>query len=413
MNFKNICYFCLSHIYNMKKLFIVSIISILISLIIISKLLVIYNISSYDIKTAKNILGDTESLYKIEFSYINQNFEYAIDTYEFIEDIKSKYNATTYDYTSARFSELENNQDFWAQNPLPIESGREDLKSVSKILYADKNLFENYNLKDINGDKISLIPDSDTNKIVIGYNYKDIIPVGTILTSIESKRTYIVSQVLSPHSEWLNSSVLNLLSSSVNLDDYFITTPDSYYGQGGYVYGVFSYIYNVYVNIDDEDLKQVYEGIEQIADNHNVVITIKQFDNYVNEKINDNKNLYTLNIVLCIILTIISLTIIVVISIVSWISDMHDIGVLYANGFLSKDIFKIIVLENSIRFIIPLFISYTYILVSTNSIMNKVFYIPIFAEILVAGLVSVLIASYFSYKSIKSNSPVVLFKGEE
>ena len=407
--------YTLSHIYNQKGLFFVSIIASFISFLLIDNTLMIEKICTYDVELLEDAVQvEFDELYKINSSYVNFNQEYSEAINQFMEETKSIDGFGMYYFSTLKFQELKENQAYleWNQQQY-FGTAYENYPQVSHVLNLEEDLLGLCQLTDIEGNKITLQQQGDYFPLIVGYHYKEIVPVGTILTDSETGEVYIVTQILIEGATWMSSNVLADGSPAIELDDYFITLPNDYYTTGNYSIAAFSYVNSMYYYCTQPDLKDMQlKKIQEAADETGVIVEIESFQQFIQDYKQEYNELYVLKRILTVIVGIVTLVSMIIISVITWMLQKHDIGVGYANGIINADVLKMIGIENIIRLFLPMAAVFNYQELFGISENLKPLHQQSFFWIVFLGMIVGAIATVISYEIIKKYTPVMLLKGE-
>ena len=366
---------------------------------------------NYDIiMTHKILRKNRENLFKVNSGYLSVDVNYYQKYNKCIMELREKYNILIYEDTSicpnnvdpAKFQVLLNKE-------ISELEGSENgiLPSLLKI---DNKLLEFGNVKDNEGNILRLGKSDGRIEVAIGSMYEEIMPIGTIFQDKITRKEYVVAKVISDKQKWFNGAIYND-GRAVDLDSYIICGMDleDYSGVS-----CMAYYNNVFLYCDKSNAKNVIEDINKIAKQNDIYINVESFSEFEKSYIKEHENLYIFSLVLAILLMLVSMAFIVIVTIVDWMLEKHNIGILYANGFSNKDLFKVIMSENIIRLAIPIMISYNLILFTNLNLGITNIYRDILCGIMYfLFVVSIVIASIVSFCTIVKHVPIDLVYGEK
>lgn len=410
MNLINSFRLSVRHLYNKRKIFFMSSIIMLISIIMVFQVCCIYLACRYEINRIHNLFGsDIKKLYKIEQGYISSDIEYYQKFNDCIIKLRDEYDIAIYENTNILPTGVygEEFADFMMKNFTSEELERTG--GLPPFLKIDDSLISLIGLKDENNNDIHLGAIEGKLEVAIGSIYKNILPVGTEFYNRYTGQEYIVKYILKDGQSWIDGSIYKG-GRIESLNKCLIAAPDmEYYADG------LSSVYenNIYFLADASEIESVKDGIQCIADDNGVFINIMSFNEYEADYMKEHNNLYLFSFILVIILACSALVTVTVLSLVSWLLDYHDLGIFYANGLLSIDIFKIILIENMIRLLIPVFVAYAVVSMSDIWMNLALGYVnTIFIFISILFMIAIVLVSCITYKIIDRQTPSVLLKGE-
>ncbi len=408
MNFRNCFSFSISHLYNKKGLFYINSFIIAVSVIMVFRVLYVYIACNLEIIQAHDFFGNNRNqLYKIESDFMVWDFGYGKNYHDCIKELRDKYNIVLYENSNISivgdFKEditdyifMNTNDDVVLQTGMP------------HVLFADNELLELTKVKDKNGNLIRLGTEDGRIEVAVGSFFEEIMPVETVFSDRFMKQEYIVKYILADNQEWMYGTVYNggILES---MDEWIIALPD----MSRYTDGFVSYTNDVYLIADKDEAEYIKSDIEKIAKKYSVYLSVESFNNYEKSYKEDKHDMYFFSNVLVILLSLSAMIAVTTIALVSWFKDYHDIGVLCTNGFIDRDFFKIIFMENIIKLIFPGIIAFAILWAGDigRGLPVKFFYIT-FLAVMLLFLICIMIVSCIIYHEFKRNSPVNLIKGE-
>lgn len=409
MKFKNCLSFSISHLHNKRRLFFINSFILVVSIILVFRVFFIYIACNLEIIQAHDFFGNARNhLYKLESNFLVWDFGYSENYQDCIMELREKYNIVLYDNNSiypvgdfkediVDYTRLNTRSDtLWQTNGLP------------QMLFADSKLLEAIGIKDKNGNVIKLGIKDNKIEAAVGSFYEELMPVGTVFSDRFTKQEYIVSYILADNQEWMYGTVYN---SGVleNMDEWIVTLPNMSKFNDGFV----SYMNDVYLIADKDEVESIKADIEKIADKYGVYLLLESFDEYEKSYKELYHDMHYFSNVLVILLCVLAMAAVITISLVSWLKDYHDIGVLCTNGFLNTDFFKIILTENLIKLIFPGVIAFAILWVGDigRDLPVKLFHFT-FLIVMLLFLICTVLVSCVIYHEFKRNSPVNLIKGE-
>lgn len=158
--------------------------------------------------------------------------------------------------------------------------------------------------------------------------------------------------------------------------------------------------------------------IKKQAEQNDIFIDIYSMDEMEKNSLKDNNDEFRFCFLLAGIMIVTVAIIIIILSILSWVSDYHDIGILYANGFTNKDIFRIILIENIFKLLVSAILSMAWISIRNWNDLFTVYENSVYSSSIYVGIVLVYFAVLFfssvvSFALINRVSPCNLLKGEQ
>ncbi len=408
MRFKNCLSFSISHLHNKKKLFYINSLIMVVSVIMVFRVLFVYIACNFEMIQAHDFLGDNRNrLYKLESDFLVWDFGYSEQYHDCILELRDKYNLVLYE-NSGMFLKGDFKQDIIEYTLMNTKDDMVLQTGLPQVLFADNELLELTGVKDKNGNLIKLGTREGKIEIAVGSFYENIMPVGTVCCDGYTGQEYIVTSILADNQEWMYGTIYNN-GNLKSMDEWIVALPD----MGRYTGGFVSYMNDVYLIADKDEAEYIKADIEKIAEKYGVFLSVESFDVYEKNYKELNHDLYFFSRVLVILLSLSAMIAVVTISLVSWLKDYHDIGVLCTNGFLNKDFFKIILIENLIKLVFPGVIAFAILWAGDigRGMPLKLLYITFFGVMLLF-FVCMVIVSGIIYHEFKKNSPVNLMKGE-
>lgn len=364
MKLRNICRFAVDGIIARKKTFLFTII-ILVTAMVMMNLTILQVDSIY---YTKLIIQDAFNENLSDLYYIKTSEDLENDYINFIQEVIREdnidaYGFYRYDYNT--FEELKSNAEYLELvDEKNVSEDNMAEEGSAEVLCMDASLIPICNIYDTEGDRIKSDDMDGYIPIYIGYNYKDIIPVGTILTgkkmvNVDNKFTYVeiqykVKGVLRENSKWLENINIEVMSNSISLDNLFVTFQefDLTGSMGRFLYTV----------KDDSYADNMLDTVFDAAGNNGLVVKAWSVENEINYNVKDDMESIKVYIVLAVFITLISVLATSSISSVSVLLRKKDYGIMYANGLRKADVRKIVLVENIIKILISFIMTQCYIL---------------------------------------------------
>lgn len=280
-----------------KVIIVLSIIGIIILVLVICGT----GISLYrEYNSYKSLIKDTESIVK----YDSKNVYYidfkGVDSIDYdkyneflkeLNDIEQISVSGTFDKINVRYKELRKDSKYKKIHKKIIEeniftnmSNPEftDIIRMSSGIYdmsdIDIELGQEYN--EYSGEEIP---------VLVGYNYKDTVKIGQILTEEHEKNTYKVIGIMKKNSRWMENGnltdVLSHITSYINLDNYFVAIYNyNNLKNNSMVQIGFDSTYICLKNKDDKEIIAKVKGLKEKYQFDYDVVNIKE----IYERIEEN-----------------------------------------------------------------------------------------------------------------------------
>ncbi len=365
MRLKNICKFAIDGIIVRKKTFIFAIIMLVTSIVMINLTFLQINSAFFLKLKIEDVLN--EKMPNIIYSYCDENFNKSYIS--FLENMKRQEYVESYGfyrYEYNQFNELQNNEQFlklYKKNNKYMDDMSEDAKNSVQVLYIDDTLAELCDIYDINGNKITYKSKDEYIPIYVGYDYRNIIDVGSIITSktmvkknnkfVYEKIQFKVQGILKKESYWLEDMTIESMSNCINLDSSFVTFKS----------------YNInekkdrcfYVVNNQKNVEGAIDLMNKSVAINNLNMKIATVDDDVNKKLKSDIEDMKVYIVLATFITFMAILSNSAMSTVAILLRKKDFGVLYVNGISRKDVRRIVLCENIIKIAISIIISFSYV----------------------------------------------------
>lgn len=420
MNISNTIYYGISHLYNKKRFFLISLMVMVTGMVLIFNTFIVYFGSYSDIVKERKLLGSLrDNLYKIKSTYFTIDFSY-YDVYrDFLIEEQKDYKIGGYQLTGNIFEGcFDENEVSEMEKKMPELFESSNSNPCIPVLRIDSFLLKKISFKDVNGCEINLqIDDKGREEIAIGCDLAPFLNVGDELVDKHHNIVYVVKCILKENQKWAGGEILNN-TDVISLNQY-IVSPLSL--DACDCYDCASFANNMFLYIGDEkecNVDKIVHGIKNQAEKKGLFIDIKSMDEMEKISLKDNNKEFRFCLVLVGLMVLTVTIIIIILSILSWVSDYHDIGILYANGFTNTDIFRIIIMENMFKLVMAAVLSIAWICVKNrNNIINEYGY---YLDNGIACMIIVMIyffvlmfSSIVSYILINRISPCNLLKGEQ
>ena len=420
MNLANTIYYGISHLYNKRKFFLVSLMVMVAGIILIFNTFIVYFASYSDIAKERKLLGTLrDDLYKVKSTYVTLDFSYYDAYRDFLMQIKNDYNIGIYQLTGDSFTDSFNEKEVQEmKNRFPDMIDLSGDKPIIPMLRMDECLIHKIGFKDENGYEIDLQTDEKGRKeIAVGSELKPYIKIGDELVDNRHKTVYVVKYILEDNQKWTDGELLNS-SNIISLNHYIITPLDL---ENCDSFECASFVGNIYLCDDDGEegiIDTKIESIKKQAEQNGFFVDIYSMDEMEKISLKENNDEFKFCFMLAGLMIVTVTVIIIILSILSWISDYHDIGILYANGFTGKDIFRIILIENTFKLLISAVFSMAWINIRNWSDLlieadNRLYIGIAYMSIVIIYFIVLLLSSVVSFILINRVSPSNLLKGEQ
>lgn len=349
-----------------------SIISFLISLNAFTNAVSLYT-QVYMVKdTFKDSMIDNIYTLKIVNTKDNQA-ETITNVKNFVSSLDEEIYTGAFYETGEYFNELESNSEYIRKNQTIYKNTyRENSPEISEVIYVDAQLF---NMIDTNiTASMFEISNDEYLPVYVGYEYKNILPLETVLTLSRTDQKYIIKGYIQ-NEKWLNNDDF-ISFAPISLDNKFIIpfseldkkdniTQESTNGK------IFIYLGN-----NENNINKYIQEINTYAEENGIKLNITSVNELIDNYKNANQNIINSNIFLAIMVSVCAIT-----SIISTISILvlmrkKEYGIKIAFGYTKKKIiFSLITEVITLEFCSAL-ISYLMIYLKTlndKSIFNEVY----------------------------------------
>ena len=351
---------------------VLSIISFLISLNAFTNAVSLYTQVDMVKDTFKESMIDNIYTLKIVNSKDNQA-ETITNIKNFISSLDEEIYTGAFYETGEYFNELETDSEYIRKNQTIYKNTyRENSPEISEVIYVDAQLF---NMLDTNiTASMFEISNDEYLPVYVGYEYKNILPLETVLTLSRTNQKYVIKGYIQ-NEKWLNKDDF-ISFAPISLENKFIIpfseldkkdniTQESTNGK------IFIYLGN-----NESDKNKYIQEINTYAEENGIKLNITSVNELIDNYKNANQNIINSNIFLAIMVSICVIT-----SIISTISILvlmrkKEYGIKIAFGYTKKKIIFSLITEVITLEFCSAFISYLIIYLKTlnnKSVFNEVY----------------------------------------
>ena len=298
----------------------------------------------------ENINIDLNNINHLYFNNIEENEDYNARVNSFIKEIKDRYAVGRYDQTGEYFLEIKDNDKYININQkiLNITGSKYNKKpDISRVMYVDEEIF---NI--IKGINIEYDSDGKYTPIYVSESFKEIIPLGTSLTSQIRKEQFEVCGYIDNNLSFFDENDV-IRFPLISLDGYFIAPlPESYDID---IMSTLSTLHNVFV-ISDVDIR---EELKVAASEYNfdieVILLSEEYSQYKDEE----DYFVKAQTVLAVFISIMALSSLISIFSADTLLKKRDYGIYLSNGYSRFDVLRIIFNKIMIIVFSSIIISYS------------------------------------------------------
>ena len=298
----------------------------------------------------ENINIDLNNINHLYFNNIEENEDYIARVNSFIKEIKDRYAVGRYDQTGEYFLEIKDNDKYININQkiLNITGSKYNKKpDISRVMYVDEEIF---NI--IKGINIEYDSDGKYTPIYVSESFKEIIPLGTSLTSQIRKEQFEVCGYIDNNLSFFDENDV-IRFPLISLDGYFIAPlPESYDID---IMSTLSTLHNVFV-ISDVDIR---EELKVAASEYNldieVILSSEEYSQYKDEE----DYFVKAQTVLAVFISIMALSSLISIFSADTLLKKRDYGIYLSNGYSRFDVLRIIFNKIMIIVFSSIIISYS------------------------------------------------------
>lgn len=348
---------------------------------------------------------------------INQLVDYVTH----IDGVKA---AGSYDETSAYFKELEKNKDYMDVNRVGFKNTfKMEKLGVTDAVYVTPGLEQLCKLELNEGEKD--FQDEIKNGItpvLVGYSYRKVIPVGTVLTNKDTNKKYQVTGILKKGERWYGD--VDAIGSDTECLDYkmIVCRTQDEIRKSEDIMTTLCTISSSYILLNkDADRNLVNDSITAKAKELGVSVSAipmtKVLDEYAKSY---EKNLNT-SIFMAVIFILFSVISVSSATLVSILLDKSEYGIMYANGMSGRDISLKIIFENGYMMFVSACIAYlfrTYLILKSrygafSILLRRIHFRLTLPFVVVIALMITVIASILPIFILRRMKPVELIGGNE
>ena len=298
----------------------------------------------------ENINIDLNNINHLYFNNIEENEDYIVRVNSFIKEIKDRYAVGRYDQTGEYFLEIKDNDKYININQkiLNITGSKYNKKpDISRVMYVDEEIF---NI--IKGINIEYDSDGKYTPIYVSESFKEIIPLGTSLTSQIRKEQFEVCGYIDNNLSFFDENDI-IRFPLISLDGYFIAPlPESYDID---IMSTLSTLHNVYV-ISDVDIR---EELKAAASEYNLDIEVILLSEEYSQYKDEEEYFVKAQTVLAVFISIMALSSLISIFSADTLLKKRDYGIYLSNGYSRFDVLRIIFNKIMIIVFSSIIISYS------------------------------------------------------
>lgn len=298
----------------------------------------------------ENINIDLNSINHLYFNNIEENEDYIARVNSFIKEIKDRYAVGRYDQTGEYFLEIKDNDKYININQkiLNITGSKYNKKpDISRVIYVDEEIF---NI--IKGINIEYDSDGKYTPIYVSESFKEIIPLGTSLTSQIRKEQFEVCGYIDNNLSFFDENDV-IRFPLISLDGYFIAPlPESYDID---IMSTLSTLHNVFV-ISDVDIR---EELKAAASEYNLDIEVILLSEEYSQYKDEEEYFVKAQTVLAVFISIMALSSLISIFSADTLLKKRDYGIYLSNGYSRFDVLRIIFNKIMIIVFSSIIISYS------------------------------------------------------
>lgn len=298
----------------------------------------------------ENINIDLNNINHLYFNNIEENEDYIARVNSFIKEIKDRYAVGRYDQTGEYFLEIKDNDKYININQkiLNITGSKYNKKpDISRVMYVDEEIF---NI--IKGINIEYDSDGKYTPIYVSESFKEIIPLGTLLTSQIRKEQFEVCGYIDNNLSFFDENDV-IRFPLISLDGYFIAPlPESYDID---IMSTLSTLHNVFV-ISDVDIR---EELKVAASEYNLDIEVILLSEEYSQYKDEEDYFVKAQTVLAVFISIMALSSLISIFSADTLLKKRDYGIYLSNGYSRFDVLRIIFNKIMIIVFSSIIISYS------------------------------------------------------
>lgn len=291
----------------------------------------------------ENISADTEKVLHLDYSQTDENPEFAqvIQNYlEYIKSLSGVQSVCQFDASGMYFEELENMPSYIQINKNLLKGQKyENYPAISQLLSVDEDMlnFVKGGLTEYSLTKSGFPP------VYPSEVFKDILPVGAILTNKRTKDKYEVAGYIPKGAQWVEEDDL-IRFPMVSLDGWFMA-PFTQQSKND-ILTQLSCLHNTYIFLTDSaDAQYIKQQIFTYPAEHNFAAKAVCLSDEYSQYSLETQNYTKMQIIIAVFICITAVSCVVCIFTTNALIKKSDYGILTANGFTLSDVIQIITLE--------------------------------------------------------------------
>lgn|GEM_PF-935743 len=423
MRFTNVLKFVIKFLLNRKFMTLLVLIVSIVSFILLGQMITYAFTGQYHAKEIEDKLSyGIDKTCQIQFPYKEETSEFRDKVNQLIaygNTLEGVKGCGYYDFSSANFTELANNKSYIEKSKLLYKDtpyGRHP--ESSQVLFVMEGISDLCRVNVIEGSDEFKRCDDGALPLLVGYEYKDIVPIGTELTNEDTGTKYKVTGVMAKGSKWLGD-VDYLGTDTERLDNKFVAMYDPEYIDA--TMSVLSSLDTCFCIVEDgADIKGISDKISAKANELKLGVFCKPVRAVLAEYEAPYKADMGLKVLLAVMFTFFSILSVSSSETVSILFRRPEYGIMYANGMSTADIIKMVVAENILVVTAAFIVAYgweSYSLLKDTSPFRTI-RLSIHRELvsvylLAVAAVIVAISCIVPIAIIKRLKPVELIKGRE
>ncbi len=279
------------------------------------------------------------------------------------------------------------------------------------VLFISNDLLGMCNIKNIDAKLPSMISKEDYPAILVGYELKNEFPLGTLVHDEFSNMTYIVADVLKEGSKWLDDDIS--YGMYIDLDNCIVKSLDAHLDTDDYLIanGCHNICFQTGSRDEAESVKnEVMDCSEKRGLEIYSIYSLKEKLQWSRNELNSEKE----ELILSIVLFVVAVLAMLISSLITIHIRKKDIGILYANGYSTREISIMYVLENVAKIIVAYIVASSYWSVNQYQIYDwnvSIMWALLPVSGIIAGLLIVL-SSLLPFITIHKLNPVELIGGK-
>ncbi|HAU84791.1 MAG TPA: hypothetical protein DCW90_04610 [Lachnospiraceae bacterium] len=344
-----------------------------------------------------------------------------VDSITHIDGVRA---AGSYDETSVYFQELEKNKDYMDVNRVGFKNTfKMEKLGVTDAVYVTPGLEQLCNLELLKGKKdFQNQIKNGVTPVLVGYSYREVAPVGTVLTNKETNKKYQVTGILKKGERWYGD-VDAIGSDTVCLNYKMIVcrTQDEI-RQSKDIMTTLCTISSSYILLEKDADKTLIKGsIAEKAKELGVSVSAIPMKDVLDEYAQSyEKNLDT-SIFMAVIFILFSVISISSATLVSILLEKSEYGIMYAKGLSGRDISLKVLFENGYMMFVSVCIAYllrTYLILKSrygafSILLRRIHFRLTLPFIVFIAFMITVIASILPILILRRMKPVELIGGNE